>query len=72
MRQDFARIANSSMNANLTVKAMQESQIAIGQALGTNAKLNEQDLETMTDIVKKTGLQHSELVGIEKLSLATR
>jgi hypothetical protein len=25
----------------------------------------------MTDIVKKTGLQHSELIGIEKLSLAT-
>jgi hypothetical protein len=25
----------------------------------------------MTDLVKKTGLQHSELIGIEKLSLAT-
>ena len=71
MRQEFADIANSSMNANLTVKALQESQLAVGQALGTNAMLNEKDLETMTDIVKKTGLQHSELIGIEKLSLAT-
>jgi hypothetical protein len=71
MRQEFADIANSSMNANLTVKALQESQLAVGQALGTNAKLNKEDLETMTDIVKKTGLQHSELIGIEKLSLAT-
>jgi hypothetical protein len=71
MRQEFADIANSSMNANLTVKSLQESQLAVGQALGTNAMLNEKDLETMTDIVKKTGLQHSELIGIEKLSLAT-
>jgi hypothetical protein len=71
MRQEFADIANLSMNANLSVKALQESQLAIGQALGTNAKLNEKDLETMTDLVKKTGLQHSELIGIEKLSLAT-
>jgi len=71
MRQEFADIANTSMNANLSVKALQESQLAIGQALGTNAMLNEKDLETMTDLVKKTGLQHSELIGIEKLSLAT-
>jgi hypothetical protein len=41
MRQEFADIANSSMNANLSVKAIQESQLAVGQALGTNAKLNE-------------------------------
>ena len=71
MRQEFASIANSSMNANISVKGLQESQLAVGQALGTNAMLNEKDLITMTDIVKKTGLQHDELVGIEKLSLAT-
>jgi hypothetical protein len=71
MRQEFASIANSSMNANISVKGLQESQLAVGQALGTNAILNEKDLKTMTDIVKKTGLQHDELVGIEKLSLAT-
>ena len=71
MRQEFANIANLSMNSNLSVKDLQESQLAVGQALGTNAMLNERDLETMTDIVKKTGLQHSELIGIEKLSLAT-
>ena len=71
MRQDFAYMANTSLNHNLTVKDLQESQIAVGQALGSNAKLNKEDLITMTDIVKKTGLQHSELIGIEKLSLAT-
>jgi len=71
MRQEFAYIANTSMNANLTVKDLAETQIAVGQALGSNARLNRADLETMTDIVIKTGLQHSELMGIEKLSLAT-
>jgi hypothetical protein len=71
MRQEFADIANSSKNANLSVKDIQDTQLAVGQALGTNAMLNKEDLETMTDIVKKTGLQHSELIGIEKLSLAT-
>jgi hypothetical protein len=71
MRHEFANISNLSMNANLTVKDLQESQIAVGQALGSNAMLNKADLETMTDMVKKTGLQHSELIGIEKLSLAT-
>jgi hypothetical protein len=71
MRHEFANISNLSMNANLTVKDLQESQIAVGQALGSNAMLNKADLETMTDMVKKTGLQHSELMGIEKLSLAT-
>jgi len=71
MRQEFADIANTSMNANISVKGLQESQMAIGKALGTNAKLNKEDLETMTDIVKKTGLQHDELVGIQKLSSAT-
>jgi len=71
MRMGFAQIANSSGNINVSVKGLQESQMAIGKALGTNVKLNKEDLETMTDIVKKTGLQHDELVGIQKLSLAT-
>jgi hypothetical protein len=33
------------MNANLSVKDLQESQLAIGQALGTNAMLNERILK---------------------------
>jgi uncharacterized membrane protein len=71
MRQDFAYIANSSMDANVSVKGLQEAQLAVGQALGTNAQLNESDLKTLTKITKQTGLQHDELIGIEKLSLAT-
>jgi hypothetical protein len=71
MRQEFANIANLSMDSNVNVKNLQEAQMAVGAALGTNAMLNEEDLITMAEIVKKTGLQYSELVGIQKLSLAT-
>jgi hypothetical protein len=60
------------MDANVSVKGLQEVQLAVGQALGTNAQLNESDLKTLTKITKQTGLQHDELIGIEKLSLATR
>jgi hypothetical protein len=45
MRQDFAYIANSSMDANVSVKGLQEAQLAVGQALGTNAQLNDEDLK---------------------------
>lgn len=71
MRKEFADIANSSNDINVNIQDLQKSQIAVGKALGTNAMLNEGDLKTMTEIVKKTGLQHDELIGIEKLSLAT-
>jgi hypothetical protein len=70
MRQEFAYIANSSMDANISVKGLQESQLAVGQALGTNAQLNKEDLKTLTKITKQTGLTHDELIGMEKLSLA--
>jgi hypothetical protein len=71
MRKEFADIANSSNDINVNIQDLQKSQIAVGKALGTNAMLNEGDLKTMTELVKKTGLQHDELIGIEKLSLAT-
>ena len=70
MRQDFASIANASGDFNVNVKGLQESQLAVGQALGTNAQLNEDDLKTLTKITKQTGLTHDELIGMEKLSLA--
>ena len=70
MRQDFGDIAQNSNSINVNTMSLQQSQLAVGQALSSNAQLNSADLETMTDIVAKTGLQHSELVGIEKLSLS--
>jgi hypothetical protein len=45
--------------------------IAVGNALGTNAQLNEKDLVTMTKLRDKAGLTNEELVSMEKLTLAT-
>jgi hypothetical protein len=69
MRRDFAEIANYSGDINVTVKGLQESQMAMSSAVGTRAQLNKDDLVTMTKMVKTMGLQHSELAEIEKLSL---
>ena len=71
MRDDFADIANSANNINISTKSLQESQLAMAQAVGTRAQLNSDDLETMTNMVKAMGFQHDELIGIEKLSLST-
>jgi len=70
MRKDFADIANSSGNINITTKSLQESQMAMSKSLGTRAALNKEDLETMTNMVETMGFQHDELVGLEKLSLS--
>jgi hypothetical protein len=54
----------------LNTKNLQETYMAVGQSLGTNAKLNDKDLTTMTKLVSQAGFQHSELMEIEKLSLS--
>jgi len=70
MRQELNSIANSSFNVNISTKDLQESLMAVNQALGTNGKLNEADLITMSELTKQAGYTHDELMGIEKLSLA--
>jgi hypothetical protein len=69
-RKEFGNIAAMSGDAALNTKNLQETYMAVGQSLGTNAKLNEKDLTTMTKLVSQAGFQHSELMEIEKLSLA--
>jgi len=70
-RFDLNRIANSTFDASVNTKRLQESMIAVGNALGTNAQLNEKDLVTMTKLRDKAGLTNEELVSMEKLTLAT-
>ena len=70
MRQELNEVANSTGNVNVTTQALQESVMEVGKALGTNAKLNEADLITMTELTKQAGYTYDELMEIEKLSLA--
>lgn len=69
VRGELGTIASISGDAALTTKGLQESYMAVGQALGSNAMLNQQDLITMTKLTKQAGFTHDELMGIEKLSL---
>jgi hypothetical protein len=45
--------------------------VAVGQSLGVNAMLNEADLKTFTKLREQAGYTNDELVGIQKLTLAT-
>jgi hypothetical protein len=69
VRGELGTIAGISGDAALNTKNLQESYMAVGQALGSNAMLNQQDLITMTKLTQQAGLTHDELMGIEKLSL---
>lgn len=69
-RRELGNMAAMSGDVALNTKNLQESYMAVGAALGTNAMLNEKDLTTMTKLVTQAGFQHSELMEIEKLSLS--
>jgi hypothetical protein len=69
-RRELGNMAAMSGDVALNTRGLQETYMAVGQSLGTNAKLNEQDLTTMTKLVSQAGFQHDELMEIEKLSLA--
>ena len=68
-REELGTIADLSGDAAVQTKDLQESLMAVGKALGSNAKLNEADLVTMTKLTKQAGFTHDELMGMQKLSL---
>jgi hypothetical protein len=69
VRDELNTIANLSMDNAVTTQGLQESMVAVGAALGSNARLNEADLVTMTKLTKQAGYTHDELMGIQQLSL---
>ena len=69
IKKEFTRIANSSGDTLLNSQRLMETQVAVGEALGSNARLNQADLETMTKMTAAAGLTHEELMGIQKMSL---
>lgn len=71
LRTELNSIANSSKDINVTTKGLQESLLAVGTSLGTNAKLNDKDLITFTKLREQAGLTNEELVGMQKLTLVT-
>jgi len=71
LNKELNQIAASSNDVALNTKGLNESLNAVGKSLGTNAALNQQDLETFTKLREQAGFTNDELVGIQKLSLAT-
>lgn len=71
VREELTAIGNLSGDISVNTKALQESMVAIGKSLGSNAMLNEKDLVTFTKLREKAGFTNEELVAMEKLTLAT-
>jgi len=68
-RKEMSDLALSTGDSALNSANLMESQVAVGQALGTNAKLNKDDLVTMTKLTHQAGYTHDELMGVQQLSL---
>jgi len=68
-RRELSNMAALSGDIALNTKGLQESMVAVGQSLGTNAKLNDADLKTFTKLREQAGYTNEELIGIQKLTL---
>ena len=71
LREELIQIGNLSGNIALNSRALQESMVAVGKSLGSNAVINQADLETFTELREMAGYTNEELVDIQKLTLAT-
>jgi len=71
VNEQFANIAKNSDSTFVTTKKLGESYLAISQNLGANVKIAEKDLETFTKLREQAGFTNEELIGINKISMAT-
>jgi hypothetical protein len=70
-RQEFARVANLSMDSNVTVKGLQESLSAVNNELGTSANLSTEELTTMTKLNKQAGISLETQAKLSTIAKAT-
>jgi len=68
-RRELGNMAAISGDVALTTKGLQETLVAVGNQLGTNAKLNDDDLKTFTKLREQAGYTNEELMGIQQISL---
>jgi uncharacterized membrane protein len=69
VRKEMSDIALASGDAALNSSRLQETLTAVGETMGSNAKLNEADLKTFTKLREQAGYTNEELMGIQQLSL---
>ena len=71
-RKEFARQANESGNVFVTTKGIQETQMAINNALGTSVVFSRvENAIAFTEMRDMAGFTNEELIGINNISLAT-
>ena len=70
-RQELSSAALLSNDLFVTSKGLAESSMAINNALGTNVKLNDENLKTFTKLRTTAGLTNEELLGAQKLVIGT-
>jgi len=70
-RNELGEAAENANDVAVTTKRNQESYMAISQALGANADINEKDLKTFTKLREQAGYTNDELVSMQKMSLVT-
>jgi hypothetical protein len=68
LRKELTQMAYDSNSVVVNTRALQESMVAVGKALGTNAVLNEKDLVTFTKLREAAGLTNEELIEQQKLT----
>lgn len=71
VREELTQIGNLSGDVALNTRVLQESMMAIGKSLGSNAMLNEKDLITFTKLREQAGFTNEEIEKMERLTLAT-
>ena len=70
VREEMTSMAVASGDVSLSANKLLQTTSQIAGALGTNAKINEKDLKTMTKLTNQAGFTADELMNIQKLSLA--
>jgi hypothetical protein len=68
-RRELGNIAAISGDAALTTKGLQETYVAIGQSLGSNAMASAETLKTFTKLREQAGYTNEQLTELNKLSL---
>ena len=68
-RRELGNMAALSGDAALNTKGLQESYMAIGKSLGSNAMASEETLKTFTKLREQAGYTNEQLAELNKLSL---
>jgi hypothetical protein len=67
-RRELSGVAASSMDSAVNTRGLQESLMAVNDAIGARVSLNAKDLVTMTKMREQSGMSNEESLGLVKLS----